>query len=421
MKTLVYAPSEILLNQRYDEFKRNSTVLKYPHFLQHIESLYHRCHEWALCHRTDLPVRGNHTNNYSEASIGILKELIFSRIKAYNLVQMFQFATEALELYHQRKLLSVAHNRVDHYISVKYRGLNASKIPKEHIQQLPNGANQFLVKSKSDLDTTYLVDMALSTCSCPHGKDGSPCSHQGAIVLHFHHKALNFIPTMHASSRKQLAYIALGNRAEQSLDFYASLTQAEETQEIVHGSDMTNDGPDFSLPCWAVVREDAKDTSEMETRGKDSSNEEIGNDLEVKLEEVFQDLKSKLKENDPQINTGVQKFIDRYNTMKSNALLASALHQFGSMYAGVATSRQGGRLRRGPRIPIQATAAGRRKYGSRGKSAAPKGRPSIHCTSKPNTSSAHRHMMPVRREPKGKRPHSLAANIRAGQQNAGKW
>ena len=43
----------------------------------------------------------------------------------------------------------------------------------------------------------------------------------------------------------------------------------------------------------------------METRGKESSNEEIGNDLEVKLEEVFQDLKSKLKENDPQINTGV--------------------------------------------------------------------------------------------------------------------
>ena len=364
-------------------------------------------------------MRGNHTNNYSEASIGILKELVFSRIKAYNLVQMFQFATEALELYHQRKLLSVAHNHVDHYVSVKYRGLNASKIPKEHIQQLPNDADQFLVKSKSDLDTTYLVDMALGTCSCTHGKDGSPCSHQGAIVLHFHHKALNFIPTMHASSRKQLSYIALGNRAEQSLDFYASL--AEETQEIVHGSDMTNDGPDFSLPCWAVVREDAKDTSEMETRGKHSSNEEIGNDLEVKLEEVFQDLKSKLKENDPQINTGVQKFIDRYNTMKSNALLASALHQFGSMYAGVATSRQEGRLRRGPRIPIQATAAGRRKYGSRGKSAAPKGRPSIHYTSKPNTSSAHRHMMPVRREPKGKKPHSLAANIRAGQQNAGKW
>ena len=134
VKTLVYAPSELLLRQRYIEFKKNPTVLKYPHFIHHMDSLFPRCQEWALCFRTNLPVRGNHTNNYSEASIGILKELIFSRIKAYNLVQMFEFATEALELYHQRKLLSVAHNRVDHYISVKYRGLNASKIPKEHIQ-----------------------------------------------------------------------------------------------------------------------------------------------------------------------------------------------------------------------------------------------------------------------------------------------
>ena len=30
VKTQVYAQSEIILNQRYDEFKRNSTVLKYP-------------------------------------------------------------------------------------------------------------------------------------------------------------------------------------------------------------------------------------------------------------------------------------------------------------------------------------------------------------------------------------------------------
>lgn len=74
----------------------------------------------------------------------------------------------------------------------------------------------------------------------------------------------------------------------------------------------------------------------------------MANDLEVKVEAVFQDMKSKLQGADPQITTGVQKFIDRSNKMKSNALLASSLHQFGSMYGGVATSHHGGRLRRGP-------------------------------------------------------------------------
>jgi len=145
----------------------------------------------------------------------------------------------------------------------------------------------------------------------------------------------------------------------------------------------------------------------------------MANDLEVKLEAIFQDMKSKLQEADPQITTGVQKFIDCYNKMKSNALLASSLHQFGSMYAGVATSRHGGRLRRGPRIPIQATAAGRRKYGSRGKSVAPKGHPPIHCTKKPTSLAANHPVTPVRREPKGKRPLNLTANIRLDQQNAG--
>jgi len=110
----------------------------------------------------------------------------------------------------------------------------------------------------------------------------------------------------------------------------------------------------------------------------------MANDLEVKLEAVFQDMKSKLQEADPQITTGVQKFIDCYNK-------------------------------------IQATAAGRRKYGSRGKSAAPKGYPPIHCIKKPTSLAANRHLIPVRREPKGKRPHNLTANIRVGQQNAGKW
>ncbi len=342
VKSLVYAKSEFLLQEQYGSFRKHPTVQKYPNFLQYIQSLYTQRKDWALAYRIGIPVRGNHTNNYSEASIGILKELIFSRIKAYNLVQMFEFATEALELYHQRKLLSVAHNRVDHYVSVKYRGLNASRIPKEHIEQLPNKEDQFFVKSSRDPDNTYLVDMSLGTCSCQQGRDGSPCSHQAAVVFHFRHKSLNFIPTMYAPSRKQLAYLALGNRAEQSLDFYASLTQTEESQETDHGNDTTSDGPDLSLSCWAVVREDANDTTCETDRGVGNSDENTGNDLEVQLQDVFLDMKSKLKENDPQVNSGIQKFIDRYTKIKSNAVLASALHQFGSMYAGIATSGHGG-------------------------------------------------------------------------------
>ena len=64
---------------------------------------------------------GNHTNNYAEAGVQIVKELIFNRVKAYNIIQMFTFVTECLGLYYTGKLLSVAHNRIDHYVSLNYQ------------------------------------------------------------------------------------------------------------------------------------------------------------------------------------------------------------------------------------------------------------------------------------------------------------
>ena len=43
----------------------------------------------------------------SEAGVRILKEIVFSRVKAYNLVEMFQFVVDKLETYYPRRILSV--------------------------------------------------------------------------------------------------------------------------------------------------------------------------------------------------------------------------------------------------------------------------------------------------------------------------
>ena len=88
--------------------------------------------------------------------------------------------------------------------------------------------------------------------------------------------------------------------------------------------------------------------------------------------------------------------------MKSNGLLSSALHQFGSMYAGVTTTRHRATLRSGPRIPIQATAAGRWNYTRHFQRTV--------CSTKRTFFHTLYLMLPVRREPKSKRPHILAAN-----------
>ena len=56
------------------------------------------------------------------------------------------------------------------------------------------------------------------------------------------------------------------------------------------------------------------------------------------------DLKQRIQENDdPQLIEGVQKFVDRYNKMRSShstALMSSSFHCFGSLMGGTITSVQ---------------------------------------------------------------------------------
>ena len=128
VKKLVYAKTDEALQNYFKEFLAHPIVQKYPSFSRHVELLWPCRQEWALCYRATLPVRGNNTNNISESGVRILKELVFSQVKAYNLVEMFQFVIDKFECYYQRKLLSVAHNRMDRYIQVKFRGLKPGKI-----------------------------------------------------------------------------------------------------------------------------------------------------------------------------------------------------------------------------------------------------------------------------------------------------
>ena len=129
---------------------------------------------------------------------------------------------------------------------------------------------------------------------------------------------------------------------------------------------------------------------------------------------IAQDLQKRLRETpqDKQLLLGAHKFVKRYQAHKSNALLTSALHRFGWVFGGSIASKRFGHQRRGKRITVQATAAGRRRKGAkRGKGPVIPGR---HV-------STEKHSMTVRNVPKGKRAHSLAKSIAKGTQNAGKW
>lgn len=72
----------------YQELKSNF-YQQYPLLIRHFEHLWTRRQYWAHSFRSNLLLRGNHTNNYIERSFGLLKDIIFARTQAFNPVQVF--------------------------------------------------------------------------------------------------------------------------------------------------------------------------------------------------------------------------------------------------------------------------------------------------------------------------------------------
>jgi len=74
------------------------------------------------------------------------------------------------------------------------------------------------------------------------------------------------------------------------------------------------------------------------------------------------------------------------------------------------------------RVKVQATATGRRKFGTKGRGPAQQGRPRTRKLATVRK-QAKRYTLTFRRKNQitQKRSHSLSKNINLGKQNAGKW
>ena len=266
----------------------------------------------------------------------------------------------------------------------------------------------------------YHVDMKLGVCSCPAGQDGSPCSHQAAVVKHFHIPSVNCIPTLSPETRQLLAKIAVGSAAKNAM-FYSSLHQKNTDATATVASE--SETADFTGTAWNLVRSGEVDEADTTT---DIGSRSVGvvdiENLTKQIQEFTEDITARVKENSV-VAQGMHTFLTRYQNLTSgtfqNARLSSALHRFGWVFGGTIRRTQGGHMRRGRRIPVSAKAAGRRRKAvSRGKAKLPPGRPKGMKLAEYPPSRFH---LPNRREPPGKRAHSLHSSITLGTQNGGKW
>ena len=328
-RKVVYAPTEEDFHSKYDEIMIHDSFKKYPKLLQHLKVLHERRHEWALAYHSEFLMRGKNTNNYAEAGIQILKDIVFQRSKAHNLVQMYQFFSTTLELYYECRLLDVAHGRQSHHLVLP--STLCSRITEEAvIEQVDDSL--YIFRYANDPDHCYLVDMNQGHCSYPHGYSGSPCKHQAFCLEKLNLGSVNFVPEFSSQGRQLYAMVALGQGRVADSAFFANIMEesAIQKEKSVSVAKATS--------LYAHDKENIATPSELEscqmTDEDVHMNEKQIQEMRENLLHIVDDLCGRVEQDaDPNLVSGITKFIAKYDSLSkrtvSTPAIATALHTFG--------------------------------------------------------------------------------------------
>ncbi len=341
IRVLVYIHSEEGLEKHYqlltDLTSPSSFVMIYPQLLDRLEIFWEKRSEWALSHRVEKTTRGNHTNNYAEAGIRVVKELIFGRVKAYNLLQMFEFVTTTMDSYYSNRLLDIAHSRFRPGISLRYRELNALQKDVNTIKQIRDTI--YMVQEEVDKCIfDYVVDMELGMCSCGIGSTGAACRHQAAVAKHFKLASVN-IPPIHSKECRHLFAVIARGKHTRSLEFYADLVDPSGNFSHNDSTDSTYHPPDDSAddsvdePATTAYFDNSVDEPDVTTTNStDLWSDTVGR-YRDSLNEILEDLMERLQGGDHNLLSGVAKFIKSYKKMANSSAPDSTVSLLNSYYS----------------------------------------------------------------------------------------
>ena len=395
LKTMLYSTSEDQLDTVFQQAVSKSVVQQHPKVLRHLQSLYSRRSEWALCCRLDLPVRSNNTNNYCESAMRVMKDKVLQRTKAFNVHQLVDFIVTRLDTHYQRRLVDAANNRLEANRTSRFFPKTA--VDCKSIRQV--NPDLYEVPSATVPDVVYLVDMAVGCCGCHKGNTGGPCKHQAAVMQTFNVASWNFLPVTDPDMRRTFYIVATGDTNPNS-NWFASLTGAADAVSNTVLQSQQSD--DYSEGLVAVANEVMQQQPDQLCLSADA-------ELIAALRASFTKIENLYRLDPATYDAAVRSFCHQ-TSMASDSALQSALHCFGK-YCGAApalnTKRKLVALKS---IGVQPTAVARRKMPVGGRKRCYLGRPPRSAFSAEHGYSVRvgdrRHVMLKRRA-----PHNLAAAV----------
>ena len=362
----------------YEGLIGDEYVKTMPALSNHLSKLWKRRLEWCISERLDLLTRGNNTNNITEASIRILKDVILQRCKAFNACALVDFITSIYENYFQRRIISYANTRKTKdsiYAMFMKTARNIKNISRVN-------DNEYSVESEANSNTFYTVRADLAVCDCDAGKCGRFCKHLCSIEQKFGVIFPNS-PRLSIHDRMLLANIATGDEVNEK--FYVNMLNLDQTPN----NDLNSIVPQCS-------------SSNIQEPTQNSANSSSY------FQQVAVEFPNQYKNALAEFKTEVQRFTELFEASPTVHNLR-ALSKFTNMIKKINTSEQGQNFilrqiikRRVTRkINVQSTALSRRKDRGIGK-----------------TKSRIQAGRPSNTEHRTKRKHDLGHNIKMNVHNA---
>ncbi|KAJ8969069.1 hypothetical protein NQ314_001971 [Rhamnusium bicolor] len=199
-----------------------------------MENLWTRREEWCISYRKNvITTRGNNTNNYTEASIRIFKDIVLQRCKVFNSCALINLIVNVFENYYKRKLLEFANSRRSKP-QIDYE--NMCRRAKEINVIYKMDDTVFHVASKKDSKLFYTINADIAFCDCPSGASGKFCKHLCAIEQKFG-VFFKTSPILNTADRVQLAKLAVGHSAPD--EFYQNMDEEIVNVECPSGTTAT--------------------------------------------------------------------------------------------------------------------------------------------------------------------------------------
>jgi MULE transposase domain len=391
-KAVVYSTSEEEMEANkiafLDSCGTNAKLEKY--FLQVWESRK----EWCLYYRLGLITRSQNTNNYSEATVRVLKDIILCRQKAHNSLSLLSFFVKDIDAYYSARLTNHAYGRANDKNPIKFlQTVDRAQLLIDHFSDQFEKVDTDLFKvPSSNGEGFYQVNSSIGYCNCVSGAQGGYCKHQAAVAAVF---KINFTncPSLTSQDKANLFFLANGSRLE--LAFFEPLDRAHEPAQNEN-----------------VTLDDELDLSDKENNASDLLSSESESEIDVSDDDEPPNKKGKfdpsqMLENFDKAclqmrNLFEQNASDEFllKSMKSFTTNASKL-QTGMQLAAFCNSTTSARPRVGRKIAVQPTSVVRRT----------------------TTNSKNRRVMRAGRPIGGvkkpvKRPRNLALNIEHNRLNA---